>query len=114
VVSGSGFGRKRKSSDYDLRGSAAQKLAIESLRNIANVNVSDTESEVVGPATDPEIAAIIGVLRGAGTPLTVAEVADRLQWDPDTAANALARGGETGVLAFSKDGDRTTVTLVHR
>jgi hypothetical protein len=112
VTSSSGFGRKGRSADYDLRGSAARKLAIESLRNIANVSVSDTGSEVVGPESDPEVAAIVGLLRGAAMPLPVAEVAERLQWNSDKAANALARGGESGVLTFSKDGNTTTVMLI--
>jgi hypothetical protein len=109
--SSSGFGRKGRSADYDLRGSAARKLAVESLRNIANVSVSDAGSDVVGPDSDPEVAAIVGLLRGARKPLYVAEVAERLQWDSDRAANALARGGDSGVLAFSKDGDTTMVAL---
>jgi hypothetical protein len=92
-------------------GKAAQKLAIESLRNIANVRVRDTDAEPAGPDTDTELAAIVGVLRGAGTPLAVAEVAERLRWDPDKTASALERGGLSGLLKFSRDGDRTTVAL---
>lgn len=112
MVSSSGFGRKSKSGDYDLRGSAARKLAIESLRNIANVNISGSGVEgAVSPETDPELAAIIGVLRGAGTPLAVTEVAERLRWKSDKTANALARGGESGVLRFSTNGETTTVSL---
>ena len=111
MTSSSGFGRKGKSLDYDLRGSAAQKLAIESLRNIANVRVRDTGIETAISKGDEELKAIVGLLRDAGTPLPVSEVAERLQWDSGKAADALARGGEIGMLIFSKDGDRTTVAL---
>ncbi|MDQ2080436.1 hypothetical protein RA307_09610 [Xanthobacteraceae bacterium Astr-EGSB] len=111
MVSRSGFGRKGRSGDYDVRGSAAQKLAIESLRNIANVSVSDVGSAPAPTAMDDELATIAEVLRGAGTALAVAAVAERLGWDSDKTANALARGGQTGVLKFSREGDRTTVAL---
>ncbi|MEJ2377952.1 MAG: hypothetical protein P8Y71_22060 [Pseudolabrys sp.] len=106
-----GLVNKGKRRDSNARaGSAEQKLAVESVRNVANWGVHEKTGESAAD-TDRELAAIVSVLRNAGTSLAVAEVAKQLQWDSEKTANALARGGEFGVLGFSRDGDWTTVAL---
>ena len=112
------FKKSSRLGESDMLGSAAQELAVESFRNIANVkigrgNVADVKVVCVEPATpqsDNELAAVVDLLRGSGA-LAVAGVADRLHWSSDKTANALVRGGKAGVLRFSKDGNNTTVAL---
>jgi hypothetical protein len=86
-------------------------MAIESLRNIADVKIREKSSQSDNPE-DPDVERIVDILRDAGASLAVTEIAGRLQWDSDRTANALARGGQSGVLKFTRDQeDRTTVAL---
>jgi hypothetical protein len=102
--------KKIASSDFGLRGSAARKLAIESLLNIANVYIGgDSSSATV--ISDEEFAPIIEVLRKAKHPVTVGVLAKQLPWDSTKTAEVLARAGQSGLLEFAKDGDTTTVAI---
>jgi hypothetical protein len=106
-------GRRTKSSPYGTRGTAARKLAIESLQNIANVKVGVDALYGTGEdfsAGDPELVEIIALVSQNAMP--VAEVAKSLpSYDSQKVANALARGGKYGILTFSKEGDNTVVAL---
>jgi hypothetical protein len=95
-------------------GSAEQKLAIESIENIANVVISD-RIEIAGgrPHEDADVAAIVEILRSAAKALPVAEVARALRWESVRTAYALERGGRAGVFSFSKDAEGTVVSLGH-
>lgn len=85
----------------------AQKRAITSVQNVANVfNTSRFDN-----VDNDELAAISELLLAQQTPLTVAEIAEALNWESDRAASALALGGEIGLLRFFKDGDSTRVEL---
>ncbi len=103
------FGDKKPSpGGFDPRGTAAQKMAVESFRNIANTEVREQTSRA---DEDPDVDAIAGLLKGVESPVAVAEVAERLKWDSDRAAGALARGGDRGRLTFVRSGKRTFVGL---
>lgn len=103
------FGDKKVSSSvYDPRGSAARKMAVESFRNIANTEVRDTAQN---SGEDTDLDAIAELLKGVDSPVAVAEVAERLNWNSDRAAQALARGGDRGQLTFVRSGSRTFVGL---
>ncbi len=104
-----GFGdRKPSSSGYDPRGTATQKMAVESLKNIASFTVGERSSP---PDDDPDVDAISTLLKDAHSPVAIAEVAERLGWDSGHAADALARGGDRGRLTFLRTGGRTFVGL---
>ena len=107
---------KSSSSGFDPRGTATQKMAVESFLNIANTTIGGDVGGGVGlrrplPAQDADVDAIIALVEGAKAPLAIAEMADRLRWDSDRAANALERGGDLGRLTFARDGGRTFVGL---
>ncbi len=113
------FKKSSRLGESDMLGSAAQELAVESFRNIANVKIGRDRGrgnfgggriEPASSQPDNELAAVVDLLRGSGA-LAVAGVADRLHWSSDKTANALVRGGKAGVLRFSKDGNNTTVAL---
>jgi hypothetical protein len=112
-VTSSYVSSKRSKSGYagfGQQGSAARKVAVDSFQNIANVEIS--KPATTGSAEDAEeLKAISGVLHEAAKPLSVAEIAERLAWDSAKAANALARGGQYGLLRFSKVGETTKVEL---
>lgn len=95
---------------FGQSGTAAMKLAIQSIQNIANIDIGSTPAADSGQDA-ADLAAISDVLRGAGKPLAVAKVAELLQWDSATAAKAFARGGQSGNLKFSKDGETTLVSV---
>jgi len=107
------FGDKKSSSGIasglsDVRGTAARKMAVESFRNIADAKVWESAPS---PEEDPDVDAIAALLKSADRPVAVAEVAERLSWDSDRAANALGRGGDRGRLTFVRSGNRTFVGL---
>jgi hypothetical protein len=83
-------------------------MAVESFRNIANTEIAEPTS---GVREDPDVEAIAEVLKNAERPVAVAELAERLSWDSDRAAQALARGGDSGRLTFVRSGNRTFVGL---
>ncbi|HME84080.1 MAG TPA: hypothetical protein VKG91_05890 [Roseiarcus sp.] len=87
-------GKKSESSASDFRGSAAQRIAVDSLKNIANVTIT---------AIKPEVAEIIALLRKSSGALYIYDVADRLGWDSARAANAMSRGAADGQLTFIAD-----------
>lgn len=108
------FGSKKQSSgSLEAGGTAAQKLAVESFKNIANTEIG---ALVQGPAAaeDPEVDAIAELLKGASVPVAVAEVAERLGWDSGRAADALSRGATSGRLTFMSSQGRTFVGLPAR
>jgi imidazolonepropionase-like amidohydrolase len=95
--------KRTKFGDLNVSGSNALRQAIGSTANIANISIGgDARSD------DAELETIVGILRSVHVPLPVAEM---LKWDSAKAADALARGGQRGVLIFSKDGDTTMVTI---
>jgi hypothetical protein len=103
------FGDKKVSPGaFDPRGTAARKMAVESLRNIANTEVRDATPSA---DEDRDVDAIAELLKGVDSPVAVAELAERLKWDSDRAATALARGGDRGRLTFVRSGGRTFVGL---
>ena len=87
-------GKKPAASAADFRGSAAQRIAVDSFKNIANVTIT---------ATDPDVAEIVGFLRKSSGAAHVYDVADRLGWDSTRAANAMSRGAADGQLTFAAD-----------
>ena len=76
---------------FGQSGSAAQKLALDSFQNIANIDIESTVAAT--PDIDAEVEAVGKVLRAAATPLPVAKVAEHLPWDSGQVAKVLARGG---------------------
>jgi hypothetical protein len=103
------FGDKKLSPGApDPRGTAARRLAVESLINIAGASVGEAPSSA---ANDPEVGAIVELLKSVDRPVAVADVAERLKWDSERAAQALARGGDGGVLTFIRSGASTFVGL---
>lgn len=93
------MGKRTSVFQYGTEGTAARKLAIESLQNIANVQLDS-----------PELSAVVGLL--ADHPMAVSDLARRLvSFDSDRLATVLARGGESGLLSFRKEGDDTIVAL---
>ena len=108
------FGSKKRSpGSFDVVGTAAQKLAVESFKNIANTDVSvAVDRDAIGsPAPDPDVEAITALVRNAGAPVAVADVAAQLHWDSGRAAEALSRGGASGRLTFVASAGRTFVGL---
>lgn len=100
-LGGVGFGQS---------GSAAQKLALDSLQNIANIDIASTGTAT--PDIDAEVEAVGNVLRAAATPLSVAKVAEHLpSWETGRVAKVLARGGQSGMLKFFRDGETTMVDV---
>src|SRR5271165_1666001 len=87
-------GKKSNPGASDFRGSAAQRIAVDSFKNIANVTIT---------ATDPDVAEIVGFLRKSSGAAYVYKVADRLGWDSTRAANAMSRGAADGQLIFTAD-----------
>jgi len=87
-------------------------LALESFKNISNVDIgsSMTEKTVEG-GLSPALIKIQNLLLDMKRPLPIAEVADRLGLDSDMAADALAEGGQAGLLRFIRAGDTTSVEL---
>ena len=91
-----------RTSQGSLDKGSARRLAIETTQNIANLKL--------GPSSDhPDIPALTELL--IDQPLPVAQVAKALTWDSERTAEVLARGGEAGLLSFSKRGDTTYVGL---
>jgi len=121
-MSSSPGSKKTMSNPYDFHGSAAQRIAVESLKNIANVTIggeprpSKSEGSHTPPETapDPDLDAVVNLLRNARSPLSVADVAGRLQWDSNRAAGTLSRGGGIGRLVFSVVNGRTLVALAEQ
>jgi len=108
------FGSKKQSSgSLGPGGTAAQKLAVESFKNIANTDVGGLV-ESAAAAEDVDVDAIALLLKGAGVPVGVAEVAERLGWDSGRAADALSRGAMSGRLTFVSSQGRTFVGLPAR
>lgn len=94
--------RKTPPSAPDFRGSAAQRIAVESFKNIANVVIGEVASP---PADEADIAAVVALLQATASPIAIAEVAERLGWDSTRAANALAAGGAAHrLMFFTSDG----------
>jgi hypothetical protein len=108
--------RGRPKVDGLASGFAAQKAAIESTHNIANLDFKGVASAgvqdqgAVATARNRDVAAVVEVLRQAATPLSVADAAKQLQWDSQRAANALEWGGQSGALTFFSEGSKTMVT----
>ena len=96
--------KQTKFGDYRSNG-AAQKLAIESLQNIAKVDIGG----VAGPDVkmDPALASIVALLGGSSMP--VAKISNLLPWKPDDITRALALGRDEGMLTFWKEGDDLVV-----
>ena len=98
--------RKGKRRNYDVRlGSAARKLAVESVRNVANWGVRDSDVEAAAD-TDAELAAIVSVLRNAGTPLAIAEAAEQLPQALRTQPNTVAFHGMLATIRYVPTGTR--------
>ena len=92
-----------RSSQGSLDKGSARRLAIETTQNIADLKL--------GLSSDhSDIPALTELL--IDRPLPVAQVAKQLTWDSGRTAEVLARGGEAGLLSFSKQGDTTYVGLV--
>ena len=109
------FGSKKRSpGSLDPGGTAAQKLAVESFKNIANTDIGGAVGGGAAPrarALDPDVDEIVALVRKAGAPVAVADVAVQLHWDSARAAEALARGGAGGRLIFVGSSGRTFVGL---
>jgi hypothetical protein len=107
------FGSKKRSGSFDVGGTAAQKLAVESFKNIANTDVSiaGTDGAIGSPTPDPDVEAITTLVKNAGVPIAVADVAAQLHWDSGRASKALSRGGASGRLTFVASAGRTFVGL---
>ena len=93
---------------FGSRGIAAQKLAVDSLQNIANLDFARPKA---ASDSSGEAAAISNLLATAAQPMAVADIARDLNWDAVKAAQALVRGAESGLLKFTRDGDETKVEL---
>ena len=103
------FGDRRLSSGVlDARGTAARKMAIDSFRNIADTTLGPSEADA---ARDRDVDAIVALLKKADQPVAVVEVAERLGWDSDRAAQALSYGGDRGLLTFVRTSPQTLVGL---
>lgn len=89
----------------DQRRQTAQRLAVDSTRNIADLDF--TTSMI----PDIEVADLTKIIRAATSPLPIAEVASITGWASGKVAEALSRGGAAGLFEFSKDDGKTKVQL---
>lgn len=113
------FSARTKSSPRNLGnsplGKIAQQRAIDSLQNIAGLEIGGDENASASgaPASlrlDSDLDAIVKLLKPESA-VAIRAVAKELGWNADRAAEALMRGGQSGVLHFKKDQDTTMVTL---
>jgi hypothetical protein len=107
-------GPSLKSSSFSsgTRSAAERNLALESFKNIANVDIGSSMREKPGDGgSSPALIKIKNLLLSVNRPMPIAEVADRLGLDSDVAADALTEGGQAGVLRFLRAGDTTSVEL---
>lgn len=85
----------------------ARKRAVSSVTNVASV----LSGPVAEAESDFELEEVMRILADAGEPLVISEVAARLDWDAETAAQVLARGSDMGALRFFRDDDLTMVAI---
>jgi hypothetical protein len=107
-------GPSLKSSSFSsgTRSAAERNLALESFKNIANVDIGSSMREKPGDGdSSPALIKIQNLLLSVSRPMPIAEVADRLGLDSDMAADALTEGGQAGLLRFLRAGDTTSVEL---
>src|SRR5579871_311463 len=102
-------GRQSSTGAFETGGSAARKLAVESFTNIAKTVIGGARASAA--TADPEVDAIATLLKTAGGPMGVVEVAERLAWNSGRVAEALSRGGSSGRLVFTSSQGSTLVGL---
>jgi hypothetical protein len=79
--------------------SKVREFAVDSLNAIASFDPT------------PDVSEVIAGLNGESAPITVVELARKMQWEPDRLARALALGGRTSQLVLSRATDQTFVAL---
>jgi len=94
-----------------IQDTIAQKRAVKSVANVASVfglsGPIKNEEQI-----DPDLKALVDVLKSSSDLLSVAEVASKLGWDSDKAASMLVRASRERLLRFLKDGNLTRVELI--
>ena len=80
--------------------------AAENLNSIAALKIFPDQSPTRRDADE-----VVAMVAGFNAPVSIADLALKLAWDPDRLAQALSNAGERGLVAFSKIKDQTFVGL---